>query len=153
MSIACLPLLAQAAMPGCFLINDRGGVLSYIEKISNVQLPEHINVISEFDNVEFVAGGKYRIDKKDLPVFLHSYPFEPLGRQHYRPFFNSYAGKDSIPISQSAQLKYFSGCKPGNTWLFIINENTGELWIEIHYPDFSGQTPPCDKTDGNTKLH
>jgi hypothetical protein len=50
---------------------------------------------------------------------------------------------DSIPFSDKSHLRYFYGCKEGDSWHFILNEKSGELWIEIQYPDFKGQGPAC----------
>jgi len=154
-SIFQLALLAGLllAAPGCFLIGG-GEVLADIKRISGVILPDRLRIISEFDNGEFVAGGKYWINKKDLQGFLKSHPFEPVHKKyHDGQLFNAFAGKDSIPFSQLSLLKCFSDCKPGDAWLFVVNPSTGELWIELQYPDFAGDGPPCGKSDTTRKVH
>jgi hypothetical protein len=31
--------------------------------------------------------------------------------------------------------------------MFIVNPQTGELWISVQYPDMAGDAPPCDKSN------
>ncbi len=131
--------------------SDTGSVLSFIRRVAKISLPNNISIISEFDQGELEAGGKYRLEQKELDSFLtRNKNFRPIDQQyHYMSHFNlmSKSGlfplSDSIPFSDKLYLKYFYGCKEGNSWLFTLNEKSGELWIEVEYPDFQGQGPAC----------
>jgi len=129
---------------------NSGSVLPFIRRVTKVSLPNKIAIISEYDQGELEAGGKYRLEQKDIGSLLSKYPFHSIDQQYlYSSHFNR-MGKsglfplsDSIPLSDKSQLKYFYGCKEGNDWLFTLNEKSGELWIEVQYPDFQGQGPAC----------
>ena len=128
--------------------NDSGSVLSYIRRVTMVTIPAHIKTNAEFDNMEFEAGGKYQLAPKDIPAFLAGNPFRPIDHPGSSgSLFNKFcqAGlaplKDTIPLSGPTQLRYFQYCRNNIAWHFTINEKSGELWIEVRYPDISGQGP------------
>lgn len=129
---------------------NSSSVLSFIRRVTKISLPSNISIISEFDQGELEAGGKYQLEKKDLEGFLSKTPFHPIDQQfRYLSHFNFYSRanliprSDSIPLSELSNLKYYYGCKEGNSWLFTLNEKSGELWVEVQYPDFKGQGPSC----------
>jgi hypothetical protein len=130
---------------GCFFATNKGSTLRYIRRITAVSLPADLAIISEFDQGELEAGGKYLLEKKDIKAFLAENPFIALDEPHQHIIqFNQYNQTDQIPFSDSVHLMYFSGCKTGNSWLFTLNVITGELWIEVQYPDLGGQGPSCN---------
>src|ERR1700754_681831 len=125
-------------------------VLSYIRSVTRISIPANTTILSEFDQGEFEAVGKYQLDQKEVGRFLSSNPFHSIDQEHrYISHFNLYTRSgliplsDSIPLSDKFHLKFFYGCKEGNAWLFTINEKTGELWVEVQYPDLGGQGPSC----------
>lgn len=129
---------------------NSNSVLSSIRRVTKISIPNNISTISEFDQGELEAGGKYQIEGNDLKGFLSSNPFHPIDQEYlYMSRFNffSKAGlvplSDSIPMSDKSHLKYFYGCREGDSWLFTLNEKSGELWVEVQYPDFKGQGPAC----------
>jgi hypothetical protein len=123
---------------------DSNSVLSFIRKVTKISIPGNISTVSEFDQGELEAGGKYQIEEEDVKNFLSGNPFHPIDQQYqYISHFNTYSKNDKIQLADSSHLKYFYGCKGGNSWLFTLNEKTGELWIEVQYPDFGGQGPGC----------
>jgi hypothetical protein len=143
---SCLYSIAILFMilSGCYFANNKS-TLGYIKKVTSIRLPDNLNIISEFDQSEFATGGKYRLEKKDIKPFLNNNPFVDIDRQYkYLFHFNQYNKTEQSRLSDSAYLKYFSGCKQGNAWLFTLHVNTGELWIEVQYPDFGGQGPRCN---------
>jgi hypothetical protein len=73
-----------------------------------------------------------------------------LGSPHLLMDFNLFCQTNLIPVSDSLpspdtrQLHYFSGCKPGDAWVVILDEKTGELWINVQYPDPGGLAVECN---------
>ena len=135
-------IVALVTLAGCQYF--QGSVLPFIREVTKVKMPGHITTISEFDNGEWIAGGKYIIKEEDLKAFLAENAFQPMDQLHrYWSHFNTISKEDHIPVSDSLHLKYISGCREGNSYLFIVNENNGELWLEVQYPDWGG-TRPCD---------
>jgi hypothetical protein len=141
-------LTGSAIFASCHFNNE--SELSFIRRVTKIPIPNDISTISEFDQGELEAGGKYRLEQKDLEGFLSKNNFRPIDRQYlYMSHFNL-MGKSglfplsaSIPLSDKSHLKYFYGCKGGNSWLFTLNEKSGELWVEVEYPDLQGQGPGC----------
>lgn len=142
-------LLLSAA--GCRL--GEGYVLPFIKKVTNFRFPVHLEILSEYDNLEFEAMGKYRIPPQDISAFIANHPFVPVSLEHPRPHltdFNLFCHANLIPLSDSIPspelraLLYFHGCRPGNSWTFILDEKSGELWINIQYPDPGELVPECD---------
>jgi hypothetical protein len=130
-----------------------GDVLPFIKKVTKIRFPDRIKIVSEYDNGEYEAMGKYQLPRRDIPAFIASHPFVPLPVEHPRlPLmdFNLFCQANLIPVSDSLpspdtrQLHYFSGCKPGDAWVVILDEKTGELWINVQYPDPGGLAPECN---------
>ena len=38
-------------------------------------------------------------------------------------------------------------CESGNSWSTLLNSESRDLWILVRFPDWSGDVPPCDKTE------
>jgi hypothetical protein len=142
--LVCLVFVCiSLSLISCELLNDSAG-LTYIRRITKVSLPRQISVISEFDQGEIEMGGKYRIFTTDIKMFLDSNVFHPIDQEYrFLSHFNDFSKVNHIPASDSLYMKYLSGCEDGNSWLFTLNEKTGELWIEVQYPDFGGDGPSC----------
>ena len=133
--------------------SPEGDVLPFIKKVTKIRFPDQIKIVSEYDNGEYEAMGKYRLRPEDIPAFIASHPFVLVPLEIPRPpltDFNSFCHanliplSDTIPLPEIRPLHYFSGCKPGNSWEFIMDEKTGELWINVQYPDPGGLTPGCN---------
>ncbi|MBO9199878.1 MULTISPECIES: hypothetical protein [Niastella] len=132
--------VAWVILAGCQFF--QGSNLSYIREVTKVDIPGHITTISEFDNGEWIAGGKYLIKEEYIKAFLAENSFHPVDEQ-YRSLFNTISKEDHIPLSDLLHLKYISNCQGANSWVFTINEKSGELWVEVQYPDFGG-LGPCE---------
>jgi len=147
-----LRVFIQAALlvgaSGCGF--DNGSILSYVKRVTKISIPSHTKTLSEYDQGEFEAVGKYQLRPEDLQPFIRQYPFHLIDRQcKYMSHFNVFSQSDlipradSIPFGGGMPLKYFQGCKGSNAWLFIVDEKSGALWIEVQYPDRGGLAPTC----------
>ena len=143
-----LPVLLLLA--GCQ--PNTGSVLPFIKRVTTIQFPEHLKTLAEYGNGEYESMGKYLIPPQEIPAFITSHPFVPVPVMHPRPpltDFNFFCHSDLIPLSDSipspdsVPLHYFTGCRPGNAWTIVLNEKTGELWINIQYPDWGGTGAEC----------
>lgn len=132
-------MFALAILAGCQNFPDS---LTFIREVTKVEMPDQITTISEFDNGEWITGGKYLIKEHDLKTFLVKNAFHSIDKQ-YLSLFNTISKEEHIPLSDSLHLKYISNCREGHSWVFTVNENTGELWVEVQYPDWGGKGP-CD---------
>ena len=47
------------------------------------------------------------------------------------------------PPPSSSVLLGIEGCTGGNAWFGYLDESSGELWLEILYPDWGGDPPGC----------
>ena len=132
--------------------STEGDVLPFIKKVTNIRFPDRTKIVSEYDNGEYEAMGKYWLRPQAIPAFIASHPFVPLPVEHPRLLlmdFNLFCQANLIPLSDSLPspdtrtLHSFSGCKSGDAWVFIMNEKTVELWINIQYPDPGGLSVEC----------
>ena len=127
-----------------------GAVLPFIKSVSPIAIPSRTRIIAEFDQGEIEAVGKYQFEREDLGLFLSSHSFRVADKElPWISHFNHYtkggqiSPLDSIPFSEMSHLRYFYGCKPGNSWLFTVDVRSGALWVEVQYPDFGGLGPSC----------
>ena len=47
------------------------------------------------------------------------------------------------PPPSPSRLVYAAGCREHQAWVALLDPVTRELWLEVHYPDFGGDGPPC----------
>jgi hypothetical protein len=120
---------------------------SEFEKMSKIKLPRNTKTIETFDNGEYEIDGKFIIPEKSIDSFIKENNLVPLSDvKYYR--------KDPVPllkdeykpdISNIKEFYWLDDCNSSNHWRYLLNKNSGELWIGVDYPDMSGDAPPCNK--------
>lgn len=146
------PFLFIISMLLLFGCSDRENI-NYIRKVTNISLPADIKVIAEYDNGETISIGKYRLKTNEIAGFMANKSFRKVDMR-FPPLsqFNAFDKKEAMSLDDSTNLRYFTGCNPDNSWLFTINITTGDLWVEVQYPDPGGLSPGCD-TSRNRATH
>jgi hypothetical protein len=43
----------------------------------------------------------------------------------------------------SSSFRVLQNCTPGTDAQGLLDENTGDLWVSVWYPDWSGDSPGC----------
>ena len=93
--------------------------------------------------MEFVCVAKYVIPKEEIPTFKKQYQLQDYA-SHPLEFDDYLSTENMSGLTNLSQCYSLSDCKGGNHWYVLLNEVTGELWIEVTYPDMGGDAPPCD---------
>lgn len=136
-----------ALIAGAFWIyNSFLSTTSFITRATDIELPSWTSTIEAVDNAEFVAIGKYVIPKESISEFADQYLLSKMAGSNTPLDFDEYLSIENQ--SSRANLEnciFLDDCNGGNHWRVILNEVSGELWIEVTYPDMAGDTPPCDK--------
>lgn len=118
----------------------------FIKRITGIDLPYNVQTIEEVDNGEYILIGKYILP--DGRRFSASDKLKPLKSSNdiSLAFTDIFLKPENRPVfNADSRFKYWADCAPGNSWWILLNDETGELWIEVRYPDWSGDAPPCEK--------
>jgi hypothetical protein len=46
-------------------------------------------------------------------------------------------------IDANHEVLHAGGCHPEQAWVALLDADSGDLWVEVQYPDHSGDVPPC----------
>lgn len=46
-------------------------------------------------------------------------------------------------IAEGASLYHGGGCSPHHSWTALLDKSSNKIWIEVAYPDWSGDDPGC----------
>ena len=94
------------------------------------------------DNGEFAIVGKYMVkDKNEVQDFIDKNNLT-LVENNNKPFnYDNVLSKENQIDYSKKSLYYLSARSVSNTWYYLINKDTGELWVEVDYPDASGDNP------------
>jgi len=129
--------LVTFSLGGCSLglkSND-----SYIKEIISFELPPNTELVEVHDNREFVVIAKYQIEHGNVNDMLENdnfnkweYTYPPIVLDNYLEVFNQ------IPDPLNGAYWRLANCKNSNSSDALVNQETGELWIQIRYPDWGG---------------
>lgn len=128
-------------------LSDRN-TIKFIERVTSIKLPSRTKVVQLTDNGEFIVVGKFLLPIEDVPSFEKQNHFVPAIRKEELYFLSGRLFIDSAnwpKPNDFKQVSHMSDCKRSNTWDFLINNETGELWVTVDYPDMAGDATPCDK--------
>ena len=114
----------------------------FYHKISNIKIPDNYKVLENIDNGEFVTATVFQIDSLTLNQFAKtnhfdticiSISYQPLfwSKNYFRNYKPEFKSLDTILVNH--------GTKGKNSWEYVINPKTKQLWAEIQYPDWGGQ--------------
>jgi hypothetical protein len=119
------------------------GRSDYFEKVTGIEFPESIETIEIVDNAEFYTIGKFIItNTKDIQCLIRNNGFVRLENDQ-KPvlLFSDSLKKPNRIIHGSNEPYCISGKSKTNRWNALLYKDTGEFWIEIAYPDHSGDNP------------
>jgi hypothetical protein len=146
----CSPILSRDLFFfGVFLPNRWNKAnRKYMERITSIQFPEGTKTIETSDNGEFATQGKFKLNESEVTTFLGAHPFDTLGKWHEMRFKEKFflLSETSRPVINDKKVfRHFQDCKPGNQWTYLLKITSGELWVEVQYPDWGGTGPSCEK--------
>lgn len=141
-------LLITLLIGGNFLYNRYFSVKGYIERVCKIEFPAWTSTEQEVDNGEFAAIGKYVLAESSRESFITDHQLEAYSKSPIQLTFTYLLTKSNRPNYAASNLYGKEDCNGPYSWTILTNSITGELWIEVAYPDFSGDSAPCDKLDG-----
>jgi len=112
----------------------------YLENTTKIKLPKSNKNIQIFDNNFFATIGKFLIkDKIEINNFIINYKFKKL-EKNKKSIIESdgFLYKENQVILNDNDFFYISEKTEEYRWNILINKTTGELWIEVLCPGFSG---------------
>jgi hypothetical protein len=91
--------------------------------------------------------GKFILPQKSIKSFIKKNKLIPLVEaKHYRKNIVPLLKDEHKPdIRNIDEFYWLEDCNRNNHWRYLLNKNSGELWIGIDYPDMNGDAPPCNK--------
>jgi hypothetical protein len=112
----------------------------YIEKVTNVTLPSNTEIIETYDNGEFFLISKLRMGKKDqIASIIKIFDLKQLTKNISVIHFDKALSEENRVIINNVHDFYFTiEENTAHQWRVLCNMVTGELWIEIIYPDYAG---------------
>ncbi len=116
---------------------------SRLERMTHIRLPESTETIQLFDNSEFFTIGKFVIKKdEDIPQFIARNKLLKASRHNDSILqFDHALNKENRAAFVGGQFHHASGRTETHRWNVLVKASTGELWIEVLYPDQSGDNP------------
>jgi hypothetical protein len=112
----------------------------YYERISGLKLPDHYTVLESFDNLEWLTGTVLQMDSAVPHQFVRANHFNrSQNLWDIRFMGNPYLQNHKADFQNTKNIYFLSGSKEKVSWKYIADLNSGELWAEINYPDWSGK--------------
>ena len=132
---------------------DANETQKWITNISGIKVPESARLIEFYPYIEYGKILKFQLEFEDKRKFIEEYNLESITSIKNKLVLIGEVEKDYYNIS-NLQFKegvyfYLNDCKSKNTWNVLVNKISGELWLEMLYPDWSGDAAPCNK-NGDT---
>lgn len=57
---------------------------------------------------------------------------------------SEFVNEECLPtLSDEPLVIYAAGCSDYQAWIALLNPETGDLWLEVSFPDFAGDIPGC----------
>ncbi len=125
-----------------FLISCSSSIHGF-ETMTNISFPGSTRAIQVFDNSEFYMVGKMRIENSgDIPRFIARNGLVKLSGQDGKTLsFDNVLKKENRVVFNGSEFYHGAGRTGSNRWNILLNKRTGEVWIEVLYPDHSGDNP------------
>jgi|TARA_R110002051_G_scaffold2323_3_gene12263 hypothetical protein len=120
---------------------------AYIKKVTGINLP-FWTVTNETAMMEIAVIGKFRIPENKVDAFITENNLKKLTAGSDAKIGFDYILKEkNRPKDIKGQWFTMENCKSGNTWKTLLNSESRDLWILVQFPDWSGDAPPCDKSE------
>ena len=67
----------------------------------------------------------------------------------YEPTFSDFGTRGCLPeVSNGSTTIYAAGCSDDQAWMAVLDPDTGDLWLEVSFPDNAGDIPGCPPGTG-----
>ncbi|MEM7332835.1 MAG: hypothetical protein AAF490_12175 [Chloroflexota bacterium] len=139
-----LGLLLLCSISSIFLY--RFFTIGDVERYSGVNIPTRALVPTMTHSGETFQIIETKIPLQNREKFILEYsfvqvPFEdPRIQQHSRFFERMFDGRENF-IDPDFYLHIV--CNDSRNWTFLLNNQSGQLWVIDRFPDFAGDSSPC----------
>jgi len=137
-------LILVSILIGCSKSNSN---LKWASKVSGITFPSESRNIEVYDNGESFQTFYVVIPHEKLKSFVLNNGFKKIPKQltllETPPMIALLGLRDlrHSMLPNEDDLLYIEGRSDSNSWIILISSETGELWGEVRYPDWTGDTP------------
>lgn len=146
-TLACLLVTISV-----FFVYDYLRPVSTIERVSHIQFPKGSSQIDAFDNLEYLVTAHVKIpDTKildfinnnnlssELPEEFKGLNYTPSTIQLRNFGFQVHLFKpENQELPPNAELFFLYGKNEFNCWVYVLDKNSGRMWVVAFYPDWGG---------------
>lgn len=144
----CRPALTLSLLVGvcgaCLLGGAwrlRHGEIEFARDVTGLPLPE-LAMVDICTDTDMTTG--YHLHAGEELVAAVMAARRPLREDvRHEPMLLILSDSCMPPPPSPSRLVYAAGCRERQAWVALLDPVTRELWLEVHYPDFGGDGPPC----------
>ncbi len=136
--ISILFILILSLLYNKYLSNE-----AYLKRVSGVNLP-FWTVTNETESMEVAVIGKFEIPERKVEEFISENNLKKLTNSDVGIGFENILKEKNRVKNTNGHWFAIENCKSGNNWKILLNSQSGDLWILVRFPDWSGDSAPCD---------
>ena len=126
------------------------GELQYVRHRTGIELPAFPSDLFVFDDAEMSITVHARLPPDQVAKTLATSAFRAAEREpSASPSLPSELFRaEKLPVAYrqlppGARTHRADGCGNGTSWTAILDDVSGAIWIQVLYPDWSGDKPSC----------
>jgi hypothetical protein len=116
---------------------------AYLKRVSGVNLP-FWTVTNETESKNLGVIGKFEIPESKVEEFISENNLKGLLNSDVRIGYDNILKEKNRVKNTNGRWFAIEDCKSGNNWKILLNSQSGDLWILVRFPDWSGDSAPCD---------
>jgi len=123
-----------------------------IERLTGITLPQGISQIDSYDNLEYLVMAHAKIPDREISGLINTHNFSSeLPEEYQRVIFTSaniklrnlnfqtqFLKPENREFPSNANLYFLNGKDVSNCWIYVLDQNSGRIWVAVFYPDRSG---------------
>ena len=133
-------ILAGSAFAAWWWLSSESN-FHYIERTSAIVFPEKTKILSEYDSGDGILIMVLHIPNEEVSGFLSRYRFVSPGAKTYTDFFAKNLSYNFRMSKEERRNYAMKGRNKTNTWHFVLNVESSELWCLVGYADMAGDPP------------
>jgi hypothetical protein len=126
------------------------GQLPYLRARTGIDLPTFPSNLFVYDDAEMSITVHAVLPADLVAKVLQTAPFQvgdtdPVARpsQPSDLFRAEELSEAYRHLPHGARIRHGRGCGNGTSWVALLDDVSGAIWIEVMHPDMSGDEPPC----------
>jgi hypothetical protein len=125
--------------------------VAFVASYSHLPLPEHPRDAVSFDDGQSTVLVAFELSPTESDAILHAAKLHRAahGATSVAPQSPSdFRSINRLPaavrvIRGAGDLYHGGGCSPHHSWTALLDKSSNRVWIEMMYPDWSGDDPGC----------